>query len=33
LKFSFGHVYTSAELAFSAKQADALSLRVPLPSL
>ena len=33
LKFSFGHVYTSAELALSAKQADALSLRVPLPSL
>jgi hypothetical protein len=29
LKFVLGHVYTSAELALSAKQADALSPRVP----
>ena len=32
LKFSLCHVYTSAELALSAKQADALSPRVLLPS-
>ena len=32
LKFRLCHVYTSAELALSAKQADALSPRVPLPS-